>query len=61
MGVEDGDHGPAALPGISEQPVAMGGMAAGVDEDQAAGRVEEDRVAVGAAVGLEGAGDEVIA
>ena len=59
VGVEDGDDRPAALACISQQPVAMGGMAAGIDQDQALGRVEEDTVAVRPAIGLEGARDQV--
>jgi hypothetical protein len=59
VGVDDRRHGPAALAGISEQQIAMLGMAARIDEDQPLRRVEEDAVAVRPAVGDHAARDQV--
>ena len=59
MGVDDRRDRPAALAGISEQPVAMLGMAAGIDQDQPVRRIEEDAVPVRPAIGDDAAGDQV--
>ena len=51
--------GRPALARISEQPVPVRGMPPGIDEDQPVRRVEEDRIAVRPAIGLQRAFDQV--
>lgn len=61
VGVDDRRDGAAGRGGVVEDGALMRGVAAGVDDDQACGGIDDDRVAVGLAAGFEAAGDERVA
>ena len=60
VGIDDSDDRQAARLGISEQLVAMGRVAPGVDQHQTVRRIEEDAVPVRPPIGDEAPRNEVI-